>query len=424
MSVLALLGGPRYIPRDFPPNQTIGEAEKEAVAEVMNDGSLSGFFASWNDRFLGGPRVQALEKEWARVFKTKHAVSFNSWTSGLMAAMGAVGIEPGDEVIVSPWTMCATATAIVLWGGIPVFADIEIDTFNLDPRRVQEAITPKTKAILVTDIFGHSADMSAMLKIAEQHGLKVVEDAAQSPYARYKHNFVGTWADIGGFSLNYHKHIHSGEGGVAVTDDDELSERMRLIRNHAEAVVAQKQGAIPSNMVGFNFRMGELEAAIAGEQLKKLPDIAHSRTHAGTELTRRLSNLAGLKVGQVQPECTHVYYILAMQVDRAETGVSREIILKALQAEGIPWIYGGYQLIHRLPMYQEKRAFGDSHYPWTIGNSTSSVNYRNGICPVAEHLHDESLICLQICQHAYHQEQIDAVAGAFQKVWANLDHLK
>jgi dTDP-4-amino-4,6-dideoxygalactose transaminase len=424
MSELALLGGPKAITRDFPPSRTIGEAEKRVVVEVMNQGCLSGFFASWNDKFSGGPRVQALENKWARLFKTNHAVSFNSWTSGLMAAMGAIGIEPGDEVIVSPWTMCATATAIVLWGGIPVFADIEADTFNIDPEKVSKLVTTRTKAILVTDIFGHSADMSKLIKIAKQYDLKIVEDAAQSPYALYKNKYVGTWADIGGFSLNYHKHIHSGEGGVAVTDDDALAERMRLIRNHAEAVVSQKPGPIPVNMVGFNFRMGEMEAAIAVEQLKKLPKIARARTRAGGQLTKQLSKLAGLTVAQVQPECTHVYYILPMIVEHRELGVSRRVILEALKAEGVPWIYGGYQLIHRLPMYQDKKAFGHSGYPWTIGNYTNPVSYENGICPVAEQLHDESAICLQICQHDYNREQIDAVAGAFHKVWDHMQELE
>ena len=171
-------------------------------------------------------------------FGVRHAVTVNSWTSGLIAAVGAVGLEPGDEVVVSPWTMCASATAIVHWNGIPVFADIEPDMFCLDPRSVEACITPRTRAIMAVDIFGQSADMTALRAVAARHGLKLISDTAQAPGALNGARWAGTLADVGGFSLNYHKHIHTGEGGVLVTDDDTLAERLQLIRNHAEAVVA------------------------------------------------------------------------------------------------------------------------------------------------------------------------------------------
>ena len=186
----------------------------------------------------------------------------------LERAVGAIGIEPGDEVIVSPWTMCASATAILHWNALPVFADIEQDTFCLNPKSVEENINSRTRAILSVDIFGQSADITALKLIANKYNLKIISDTAQAPDARYRGNYAGTLTDIGGFSLNYHKHIHTGEGGILVTNDDKYAEKMRLIRNHAEAVVGDMGQEDLINMVGNNYRLGELESAIGIEQLK------------------------------------------------------------------------------------------------------------------------------------------------------------
>src|SRR6185503_8869326 len=154
-------------------------------------------------------KVREFERQCESYFGVKHAITVNSWTSGLIAAVGAVGIEPGDEVIVSPWTMCASATAILHWNAIPVFGDIEPETFCLDPASVEANITPYTRAILAVDIFGHSADIDALMTLAARHGLQVITDTAQAPGTRYKGRLTGTSAHVGGYSLNYHKHIHT-----------------------------------------------------------------------------------------------------------------------------------------------------------------------------------------------------------------------
>lgn len=423
MSELALLGGPKVIERPFPPYNSIGAEETAAARAVVDSGLLSGFFGSWGDRFRGGLRVKEFEQEWADTFHVKHAVSFNSWTSGLIAAIGALDIEPGDEVIVSPWTMSASATAILMWNAIPVFADIEADTFNLDPVSVEANITPRTRAIMVPDIFGHAANLDALMSIARHHKLKVIEDAAQAPHVRYGERFAGTIADIGGYSLNYHKHIHTGEGGVAVTDDTELAERMMLIRNHGEAVVGPKGVTNIANMLGFNFRMGEIEAAIGHSQLRKLPALVERRSRAGARLSAGLQGLKGLRLPIVRENCSHAFYIYAMIFDRAQTGVSRERLVEALLAEGVTWIYPGYQLIHLLPMYQKKIAYGKKGFPWTSDVYRGNVSYDEGICPVAERLHRQDLVCLQLCQHDYTDQEADLVIEAFQKVWSHLDKL-
>ena len=181
MNDLAIFGGPKTITRSFAAYRSIGREEVAAAAAVVETGVLSKFLAAWDPDFYGGEQVQALERSWEKYLSVKHAVSVNSATSGLIAAVGAIGIEPGDEVIVSPWTMSASATAILVWNAIPVFADIEEETFNLDPISIEKNITPYTRAIMVPDIFGHVADLDAIMKIARKHNLKVIEDAAQAP---------------------------------------------------------------------------------------------------------------------------------------------------------------------------------------------------------------------------------------------------
>src|SRR4051812_13363092 len=182
---LALFGGTPVIRNAFRRYNSYGPEEVAAARAVVESGALSGFYGSWIPAFKGGEKVRAFEQAWSSYFNVKHAVTVNSATSGLMAAVGAIGIEPGDEVIVTPLTMSATATAIVLWQGIPVFTDVQRDTFNLDPAAIEARITKRTRAIVVTDMFGHAADMDEIMAIARRHGLRVIEDAAQSPGALY-----------------------------------------------------------------------------------------------------------------------------------------------------------------------------------------------------------------------------------------------
>ena len=422
---LALFGGKKAIDIEFKKYNSIGDEELKAVKDVMTTGNLSQFLGCWDPDFFGGPKVREFEKAWSLAFGTKHSVSLNSNTSGLMAALGALDLEPGDEVIVSPWTMCATATSILIWNAIPVFADIESKTFNLDPIDVRKKVTSKTKAILVTDIFGHSADIDALLEIAKEFNLKVIEDCAQSPGAMYRQRHVGTTAHIGVYSLNYHKHIHTGEGGVCVTDDDALAERMQLIRNHAEAVVGPKGVKKINNMIGFNFRLTEVQAAIGIEQIKKLPGLVQSRTKAADRLSEGLSKLKGIRTPIVMKSCTHVYYDYPLVLDIKELGISRSRLVEALVAEGIPNIGEGYQLVHLLPIFQSKTAYGTQGFPWKgLTSGESTVVYNKGICPVAEDLHENSYLGIEFCTYEFNDKEVDAYILAFEKVWQNLDKLR
>jgi len=420
---LALLGGPKFINKSFKPFNTFTNEETNAVVSVMNSGVLSQYLGCWHEDFYGGPSVRAFEREWAEFFNVSHEVAVNSATSGLMAAIGAIGIEPGDEVIVSPWTMSASATAIMVFQGVPVFADIEDETFNLDIQSIRNNINERTKAIVVPDIFGHSADLKAINLIAKEYNLKVIEDAAQAPYAKYYDKYVGTVADIGVFSLNYHKHIHTGEGGMCVTNDPKLAERLQLIRNHAEAVVRDKPVDNYVNLVGFNFRLGEIEAAIGRVQLKKLAGIAEHISNIGKVLSAGLKDLPGLKVPVVMPNCTHVYYVYPLVLDLNVLPVSRAKIVEALIAEGVPALDQGYENIHLLPIYQNRIAFGKHHFPWNPAIYKGDVSYNKGICPVAEKLHDSTFMCLLPTMYHFEANDLDWIIGAFKKVWAKLGDL-
>tara|TARA_B100001093_G_scaffold519971_1_gene611776 strand:- start:3782 stop:5068 length:1287 start_codon:yes stop_codon:yes gene_type:complete len=420
---LAIFGGPKTINIDFAPYNSLGDEERIAVDEVMRSGVLSKFLGVWHKDFYGGPKVREFEKSAANYFGVKYAITVNSWTSGLIAAVGALDIEPGDEIIVSPWTMCASATAIIHWNAIPIFADIEEDTFNLDPVSVEANITSKTKAIMAPDIFGHSADIDALRDIANKYNLKIISDTAQAPGAMYKGNYAGTLTDIGGYSLNYHKHIHSGEGGIIVTNDEKIAERLYLIRNHAEVVVKDKGVEKINNLVGYNFRLGEIESAIGIEQLKKLKDYAKSSERIGNRLTKGLSSLDGLKTPVVKNGCTHVYYIYPLIIDVEKVGCSKFKIAEALRAEGVE-VATAYQNIHLIPMYQKKIAFGSKGFPWTSEFARKNINYAKGICPVAERLNDETYLGFSMCIYDLTDDDVELLIKSFHKVWKNIDQLK
>jgi dTDP-4-amino-4,6-dideoxygalactose transaminase len=414
---LAIDGGEKTITRPFAPYSSIGSEEVEAAKAVVESGVLSKFLGSWGPEFYGGVKVQEFESACQNYFGVKHAISVNSWTSGLICALGAIGLEPGDEVIVTPWTMCASATAILHWNAIPVFADIDRETFNIDPISVEANITPYTKAIMAVDIFGQSCDVDALMEIAQRHNIKVITDSAQAPGVLNQGRMAGTLSHVGGYSLNYHKHIQTGEGGILVTNDSDLCERMQLIRNHAEAVVDGKGVTNLANMIGYNFRLGEIEAAIGIEQLKKLDKLVKSRQKTAEKLNEGLNNLDGLRTPIIKPGNSHAYYMYPMILDVDKLCINRDMIIAALEAEGVQGLVGGYANVHLLPMYQQGIAYGSKGFPWTSDICKRVVNYKKGICPVAEELHEKSYLGFEICLFDLNDEEIDLIIKAFKKVW-------
>lgn len=421
---LALHGGAPVITETFQPFVAVGDEEADAVAAVVRSGVLSAYIGARGPGFMGGEQVQALEREAADYFGVAHAIAVNSWTSGLIAAVGAIGIEPGDEIITTPWTMAATATAILHFNGIPVFADIDPHTFNIDPAQVEKLVTPRTRAIMAVDIFGQSADMQALRKIADRHGLRLISDTAQAPGAFSGAHHAGTLADIGGYSLNYHKHIHCGEGGILVTNDDRLAQRLRLLRNHAEVVIDSDAPQDLCNMLGYNFRMGEMEATIARLQLKKLAPRVATRQQAAAQLNEALHGLPGLTLPEVMNGNTHAYYVYGMTLDTEALGVSRRQLVAALRAEGVPGLMEGYQNIHLLPVFRNKIAYGTNGFPWHPAVTSAEHHYGPGLCPVAEKFHNETFLGLSLCLCEFTAAEIALVGTAFRKVWDRLDALR
>src|SRR5438105_7785704 len=407
MSKLAIHGGTPVRSKPFPEYRTIGEEEKRAVIEVLDSGILSGFVGNWTEEFYGGPRVRKLERAWAEYFGVKHAVTVNSATSGLNAAVGASGVGPGDEVIVSPYTMSASAACVLVYNAIPVFADIDPETFCINAETIRQCLTPRTKAIVIVDIFGHPFDRDEVMDLARQHNLVVIEDAAQAPGALYKGQYAGTLAHMGVFSLNYHKTIHTGEGGVIVTDDDNLAERLQLIRNHAEAVVREQGTKHLVNMLGFNYRMTEIEAAIGSEQLKKLDGLLKPRIEAADYLTERLRHLPGLSPPVVRPGVRHGYYVYAIRYDARKVGLSRDRFVKALNAEGIPMAKGYVEPIYLQPLYQQRMLYGTGGCPFTCSRYENSARYDKGICPVTERMYSEELMLTNICHADVSRQDLD-----------------
>ncbi len=428
MSILAINGGDKVRKDLFPAYRVIGQEEEEAVARVLKSGILSRYLGCWHDDFYGGPEVQALEKEWAEYYGVKHAISVNSATSGLYCAVGAIGTEPGDEIIVSPYTMCASATAPLVYGAIPIFADIEYDYFCLEPDDIEKKITKKTKAIIVVDILGQPYDADRINAIAKKYNLFVIEDNAQGPLSTYKGKYAGTLGDIGIYSLNYHKHIHCGEGGIIVTNNDELAEKLRLIRNHAEAVVDAKGTTDLVNMVGFNLRMTEVEAAITREQLKKVKWLVEERRRNVQYLETNLSDIGFLSMPKVRANCEHSYYVHTMKFLQGKANTTREKYVDAVKAELMPIelreaegvkIGLGYQVpLYRNSMFSKKIAYGSKGYPFREEDDYHTVN-----CPVCDRLCSSECIAHELMRPFMTKKDLDDVIEAFHKVADHVDEL-
>lgn len=430
-SKLAIHGGEKIRKTKFPAYRTIGSEEQQAAQRVLESGILSRFLGMWHEDFFGGPEVQAFEKEWASHFKVKHAVAMNSATSGLFAAVGATGVEPGEEIIVPPYTMSATAVAPLVYNAIPVFADVEPEYFCLDPKSIEARITPRTRAIMVVDLFGQPYDAEAINAIARKHNLLVIEDCAQAPGGLLNGKPAGTLADMGVYSLNYHKHIHTGEGCLVVTDNDELAEKLRLIRNHAESVVQARGMESWTNMLGFNYRMTELEAAIGREQLKKLDGLLEARLQNVAYLNEKLGQIPCLKPGLARPGAKHAYYVHALRFDSKTAGVHRNHFIDAVKAElevmelreteGVKISAGYVKPLYLLPIFQNRSAYGTKGFPWSMHEG--SVDYSQGSCPVVENLHFESLIMHEYIRPPMSKADLDDVVDAFSKVWEHRKEL-
>mgnify|MGYP001442859537 CR=1 FL=1 len=395
---------------------SIGNEELIAVKKVIKSGVLSDFVGAQGKNFEGGKYVKKFENTAKNYFGVNYAISVNSWTSGLICSIGAIDPTPGDEIICTPWTMCACATAILHWNCIPVFVDIDKKTFNYDLKELKKKITSKTVAIIAVDIFGQSENINQIKKIIKKKRIKIISDTAQAIGSKYKNKFSGTVADIGGYSFNYHKHINTGEGGMIVTNNQNLATRCKLIRNHGEAVI--KNNKPLSNILGYNFRLGEIESAIGIEQFKKLNKIISFRQKLATTLIEGISNLKGLQTPIVKKGNTHVYYVIPFILNLKEFKFNRKKIIELLKKEKIKGLVGGYTNLHLLPVFKNKIAYGKKGFPWSTFNK--NIKYTKGLCKNAEELHDKTFFYLALCAYDYKISDMKSYVQRFKKVWKKI----
>jgi perosamine synthetase len=321
----------------------IGEEEVEAVVKVMRGGPLTNALGA-------GPMVTEFEKKFAAFAGVKHAVAVNTGTAALHSAVVAAGVKQGDEVILPSFTFVATAEAVVMAGGKPVFTDIDPETYNLSPGEIERNLTEKTRAILPVDLYGFSVDIKPIREIAAEHGLAIVEDAAQAHGATYEGKPAGVFADAACWSLYASKNMTTGEGGVVTTDSDEMVETLRLIRTHGE------KAKYASLMLGYNYRMSEIQAAIGLVQLEKLSSFVAKRRENAQRLTRLLAESDKLKLPQESEGRRHSWYLYTVRLRNA-TGNQRDAIVEELQKKGIGAVAYYVNPVHLMPYYRE--TFGE-----------------------------------------------------------------
>lgn len=428
-SELALHGGPKIRETLFPAHITTGAEERAAVNAVLDTGILSNYLGAYHENFMGGTFVRDCEAAWADYFGAKHAIAMNSNTSGLISAMGAIGVGPGDEVIVTAYSMSASAIAPLFWGATPVFADVEEDMFCLSAASIESVITPRTKAILIVDLFGQPFDVPAIRALAQKHNLKIIEDCAQAPGAKFNNEMAGLLGDVGIFSLNYHKHIHSGEGGILVTNDDDIAQRLTLIRNHAENLTEPMQVNNLHNMIGHNFRMTEIEAAIARCQLDKLDGLLQERWDRVAYFEEKMQGFDALTMPKQREGAKHAYYVHACLWDTS-LGIDRNRFVDAVKAElpcfelrekeGVKLGAGYVRPIYKLPAFQKRVSIGGADCDPL---RKAPQDFTTALCPVVEDLHFNRLITHEFIVPSMQRNDIDDVVRAFEKVWDKRDHL-
>jgi dTDP-4-amino-4,6-dideoxygalactose transaminase len=315
----------------------IGEAEKAAVLEVLDSGMLA-----------QGPRTAQFEERFAQVCGVRHAIATANGTTALHLAVLTCGLGPGDEVITTPFTFIASANSILFAGAKPVFVDVDAETFNLDPALIEQAVTPRTKAILPVHLFGQMCDMDALQALANKYGLKIIEDACQAVGATYKGRTAGSFG-IGAFSLYATKNVMSGEGGMITTDDDALAERCRLLRNHG------MKRRYYHDLLGFNFRMSDVHAAIGLAQMGRLDEFTAKRRANAAYLNAHLKSVITPKV---KDGYGHVWHQYTIRVDR---GRDRDAAAQRLNDAGI-----GTGVFYPIPAHRQaymREVVGDVSLP-------------------------------------------------------------
>ncbi|OGS36492.1 MAG: spore coat protein [Elusimicrobia bacterium RIFOXYB2_FULL_49_7] len=403
-NLLAINGGTKIKTTPYGTGKRFGEEEIQELREALEQNTL--FY--WK-----GTKVKQFCEEFAQLYGAKRCVGVSSGTAGIHVAIGALGLTPGTEVITSPITDMGTLIGLLYQGCIPVFADLDPHTYNMDASSVEKSITSHTKAILLVHLAGNPCDMDKMMAIAKKHKLYVIEDCAQSYMCEYKGKLAGSFGDFGCFSLNDFKHISAGDAGMVITNDPELGQKAAWFADKNYYRDGALVGKSPK-LLAPNYRMNELEGAVALAQLKKLKGICSRRTQLGDRLTAGIKDIPGIMPHEVTPGGKSSYWFYLMRIDEKKFGVSREDFAKTLQAEGINnWV----ECYSNMPKYMHdllinRTIFPGSTYPLDINGR--SYHYKPGMCPVAEEIIKTS-IYIPISEF-YTDQDIDENIAAIKKV--------
>jgi dTDP-4-amino-4,6-dideoxygalactose transaminase len=405
--MLALFGGTPVRSRPFPSWPIFGDEEEARLLGTLRSGK-------WGR--LHGEEVSEFEQRFASMHGCAHGIAVANGTVSLRIALMAAGIRAEDEVIVPPYTFISTASAVVEANAIPVFADIDLNTFNLDPAAVASAITPRTRAIIPVHFAGQPADMDAIMEIARARDLVVIEDAAHAHGASYRGRPAGSLGQLASFSFQSSKNLTAGEGGIITTNDDALAESCRSIQNC---------GRVPGgvwyehHVIAGNYRLGEFQGAVLNGQLDRLEEQTHTRDANGRYLASRIASLPGLHPQARSADCTrHSYHLFMLRIDAAAFGAPRAAVLKALEAEGIPCGAGyGFSL-------PQQRLFRNKAFGPYLSGASARLDYREVRCPASDLLCREQSIWLE--QHLLLGSTADAddIAIAFEKIYEHREVLK
>ena len=344
--------------------QSIDDDDIKAVIDVLT-----------SDWLTTGPKIPEFEQKFADVVHAKEAVAVSNGTAALHTAMYALGIHEGDEIIVPTMTFAATANCVMFQGAKPVFTDVEPDTLLIDPDKIEEKITPRTKAIIAVDYAGQPCDYDHLGEIANRHHVAIVDDAAHSLGGHYKNRPVGSLAQLNTFSFHPVKNITTGEGGMITTDSPKLAKRMRLFRNHGISTDHQQREEQESwfyEMVdlGFNYRLTDIQCALGISQLKHLPDWISRRQEIAKRYNMAFSGMPEISLLGVRKDVSHAYHLYVIRLNPEKMHTDRATIFKALRAEGIG-VNVHYIPVHLHPFYQQK------------------LGTKRGMCPVAEKAYEE-----------------------------------
>jgi len=375
------------------------KTEEDAILEVVRSGKW------WS---VEGTKVREFEAAFARFQDAQFAVCVTNGTAALEVSLRAAHIGCGDEVIVPPYTFIATATAVLSVGATPVFVNVEEESLNIDPTKIEEAITPRTRAIIPVHIAGCPADMDGVLEVARKHNLLVIEDAAQAHAAEWKGTKVGAIGDMGCFSFQASKNLNAGEGGAVLTNNPHWADQVWSVHN-----VGRVRGGrwYEHHVLGSNFRMTEFQAAILLAQLKRLPEQTERRTQNARKLTEMLSQIPGIRPPRPDPRVTrHAYHLYIFRYDKSHFGGRpREDFLKALSAEGIPCT-AGY-----VPLYKE-RVFLNRPISKDLCQLSTLKDYSKVHCPVCERACYEEAVWLYQNMLLGDEQDMEDIATAIAKV--------